>query len=365
MRYVPITACQSGMRLAKKVYNEEGMVLLSENVELSDSFIKRLRDMGVSYVYVEDMHTEGINAPNILSEETRKEANRTIRGEFKRLMTGSVLRKQSGPSDMNGAFSRLLDNIIDDISSHEDAMVMLGDIQTADLYVFKHSLNVCVYTTMFGIHHGYAKEELKMLAMGALLHDIGKTQLDLQILNKPGRLSDYEFSHIKSHAELGFRILKNEPNIPLIVAHCAYQHHERLNGSGYPRGIVSEHIHEYAKWIAIADSFDAMTSHRVYRSAMQPHEALEILYTGSGTLYDQSMLALFRDRIAVYPLGMTVELSTGEVGIISKINSKIPQRPIVRLLLDPEGKPYPDMRDIDLSLKLNVVITGYRTDIMV
>src|SRR5690606_31030104 len=99
-----------------------------------------------------------------------------------------------------------------------------------------------------------------------------------------------EFAEIKKHPTYGFEILKDEPNISLLAAHCAFQHHERINGSGYPRGLVGDDIHEYAQWVGVADSYDAITSHRVYRDAKLPHEALEILYTGAGTLYDTSKI---------------------------------------------------------------------------
>lgn len=357
MRWVPISTCKEGMQLAKKIYNEEGMVLLGEGITLSTLYIERLRGMGISHVYVEDPRTEGIVAPDLLSEKTRQEANKMIRTEFKQLMMDSSKRKRTVPA-LGKSFLSTLDHIIDDVTGHEETMVLLGDLQTTDHYVFRHSLNVCVYSTLFGVHYGYSRDELKCLSMGALLHDIGKTQIDIDILNKPGRLADKEFEHMKTHAELGFRLLKDVPNIPLLAAHCALQHHERLNGTGYPRGIEGNEIHEYAKWIAIADSYDAMTTNRVYRKAMLPHEALEILYTGSNTLYEQHMLTLFRDRIAVYPLGMTVKLSTGEIGVVSRINAHNPQRPIVRLLEDPEGQDYKDLHEVDLSASLNVVIVG-------
>ncbi|MDT8975437.1 HD-GYP domain-containing protein [Paenibacillaceae sp. P-4] len=360
MRWVPIQACRAGMRLAKQIYNEEGLVLLKEQVELNTAYIQRLEAMGVSYVYVEDDRTEGIHAPDVLSDETRRLANMTIRKQFKQLIDEAMTRKRAASnSTLNREFFDVLDAIIGDLYGNHKAMVMLNDMQTTDHYLFRHSLNVCVYTTLLGLHHGYPRNELRTLSMGALLHDIGKTQINLEVLNKPGSLSDAEFAHMKQHAEIGYRMLKDEPNIPLLAAHCAYQHHERLNGSGYPRGIKSPDIHEYAKWIGITDSYDAMTTHRVYRKAMLPHEALEILYTGSGTQYEQGMLELFRDRMAVYPIGMSIHLNTGETCVVARIHAECPQRPVVRVLYDADGNPLKTPHEIDLSKKLHVMIVGY------
>ncbi|MNE45403.1 Cyclic di-GMP phosphodiesterase response regulator RpfG [compost metagenome] len=141
------------------------------------------------------------------------------------------------------------------------------------------------------------------------------------------------------------------------AAHCAYQHHERLNGSGYPRNLVGNQIHEFARWIAITDTYDALTTHRVYRSAMLPHQAMEIIYGGCGDLYEKEMLEMFRDHVAIYPLGMGVTLSTGEKGVVAKIHSDIPQRPVVRVLTDPMGADLKSPHDVDLKQVLSVVIT--------
>ena len=119
-----------------------------------------------------------------------------------------------------------------------------------------------------------------MIGLGSMLHDIGKIAVSKEILLKPGKLTEEEFQVIKTHTTEGFEMLRNSYSVPLLVAHCAFQHHERLDGSGYPRGIKSKDIHDYAKVIAVADVFDAVTSNRVYRSAMLPHEGLEMLYAG-------------------------------------------------------------------------------------
>ncbi len=152
-------------------------------------------------------------------------------------------------------------------------------------------------------------------------------------------------------------MLKDEPNIPLLAAHCAYQHHERIDGSGYPRGIKGNEIHDFAKWIGIVDSYDAMTSQRVYRNAMLPHQAVEALYSGSDILYDTSMLQLFRDKVAIYPIGLTVKLNTGQSAVVSDINSTCAHRPVIRVLTDEYGMELKSPFDMDLSKNLNVLIS--------
>lgn len=145
--------------------------------------------------------------------------------------------------------------------------------------------------------------------------------------------------------------------MPLLAAHCAFQHHERENGSGYPRGIKGNEIHDYAKLIAIIDSYDAMTTHRPYRLAMLPHQAMEILFSGVETLYDYKKVALFRDNVAIYPLGLSVKLSTGEKGVVVVINPAIPQRPTIRIMEGADGEKITQPYEVDLSKQLTVFVS--------
>lgn len=355
MRLVSVSRLQEGMRLGKKIYNDDGLVLLADGVELNSSLIRRLNRMDIGYVYVEDQATEDVEIPELLHDETRSEALKAIRGQFQEMSHSSGIMK--GFYHLGKKFSGVMDNILDDLASQEDPMIMLHDMNTADNYLYVHSLNVCLYTLVLGIAHGYSKSELKVLGLGALLHDIGKTQIPTRIVHKPGKLDDEEFRIMQSHTEIGFRILKDEPNIPLLAAHCALQHHERINGTGYPRKLKGDEIHEYAKWLGVADSYDAMTSNRVYKKAMLPHQAVEALYVGSGTLYEQKQLELFRDRVAIYPLGVSVALSNGYRGVVVKVDPSTPHRPVIRVLEGPEGEPVSPF-ELDLAKSLSVVISG-------
>lgn len=356
MRLIPISLLKPGMVLGKKIYSNEGLILLAEGVKLTDSLIRRLGGLDLSYIYIEDAKTEDIIIPDMLTEQTRLQAIRSIRTGFKNLeerpkVKGSFLH-------LGKTFSGMMENMMDEISSVNESMVLLTDMNTNDYNLYQHSLNVCLYTMVLGISYGYSREEIRTLGLGALLHDIGKTRIAMSLIQKPGRLTDAEFREVQKHTEIGFQILKDEPNIPLLSAHCALQHHERLDGSGYPRGLEGSEIHEYAKWIAITDSYDAMTTHRVYKPAMLPHQAVEMMYAGSGTLYEQKFLAMFRDRVAIYPPGMTVRLSTGETGVVSKINNNVPHRPFIRILNNSYGEELSVPYEIDLSESLAVMISG-------
>lgn len=356
MRLLPTRSCVSGMRLAKAILNEDGIILLGVQVELNDKLISRLQQMGVDYVYIEDADSEDVEVNDPIQDETRIKALGEIKTAFRSMLDTSSSKLVSKHPIMGKSFTRVLESIISDLQEHKGALMMLTNLNVMNNFLYQHSLNVTLYTVMLGIVHGYSKNDLFTLALGCMLHDIGTTKIRQELLNKTGKLTPEEFKEMQSHTMEGFQLLKNEGNVPLLAAHCALQHHERLDGSGYPRGIKGKEIHEFAQLIAITDSYDAMTTHRPHRYAMLPHQAMEVLYGCSGTLYERKKVALFRDHIAIYPLGLTVRLNTGEKGIVVSINPLFPQRPVVRVIQLPDGSRPNDLYEVDLSQKLTLLI---------
>lgn len=362
MLMLPITKCRAGMKLAKKVFSDEGQVLLSDGIELTDKFLDRLKNKGINYLYIEDPRLEGVVIPELLSEETMRESMRVIRDSFRNYADSSKQTSKVTYPYVGKNMRNMMKQIMQELEHNREAMIMLMNMNTVDQYLYVHSMNVCVYATLLGIANGYDEEKLMTLGLGAMLHDIGKTQISRDILMKPDQLSDGEYMEMKRHAERGYYLLKDEPNIPLLSAHCAYQHHERLNGTGYPRGLKGDEIHEFAKWLGIVDSYDAMTSNRIYRNARLPHQAMEILFTGSETLYDTRMLSVFRDKVAIYPIGISVNLSNGLKGVVVHVNPQFIQRPVVRIMMDEDGQPVQAPYDLDLAVHLNVMIVEINFD---
>lgn len=331
--------------------------MLGADVELTEQLIRKLQEHGISYLYVGDPRTDDLVIPELISQETRQRSVSQIRSTFRRLM--SETNRKAHPGLLAKEMKVVLTMIIDDLSDKKDAMIMLMDLSVTDHYLYQHSLNVCIYACMLGMHAGYDRETLTMLGLGALLHDIGKTKIPLDILNKKDKLTVLEWETVKSHTELGFQMLKDEPNIPLLSAHCALQHHERLDGSGYPRGLKGDDIHEFAQWIGLIDSYDAMTTQRPYRPTLLPHQAMEMLFAGAGTLYNLSMVEMFRDKVAAYPLGSTVRINTGETGVVVDINASSPMRPVIRLLENERGEPLAQPHEVDLTKQLSIMIVEY------
>ncbi|MBP2240429.1 putative nucleotidyltransferase with HDIG domain [Cytobacillus eiseniae] len=356
MRLVTTTSVEAGAILAKSIYNEKGSVLLSEGVELKAEMIQRLETLGITYIFIKDKQTEDIEYKSTLSDPVRKKAIYTINQTFQEIQKDIQLSNSFVVEKASRRLSELIRFLMTELDGNKELLNLLSDAFVYDNYIFSHSLNVTMYSLAIGMELKLSPKELETLGLGAIFHDIGKLKVPLDVLLKPGRLSEDEFIAIKEHAEAGFQLLRKVQTISLIVAHCAYQHHERINGSGYPRGLMGKDIHYFGKIIAVADVFDAVTSNRVYRKAMLPHEGLEILYAGSGTLFEKEIVEAFRLAVAIYPVGITVEISDGRKGIVTHQNTGLGDRPVIRIVEEngEQVNPY----KLDMKNELNVVITS-------
>lgn len=359
MRLEHLDGCQAGTKLGKSIYNENGKVLLSSGTELTDRLIAKLKKYKVSTIYIEDEASEGIEIVESIPEELLVKAVNEIRDGFK-----TVSELNSNGSNFQGmiksgrairSFQKVFRDILSCLTENKNALNLLATTKIHENYVYHHSINVSIYACQLAIENGLPLKNIEEIGLGAMLHDLGKVYIPLEILNKPGKLTDEEFEQVKSHCELGFETLRKIHEIPLTVAHCALQHHERIDGLGYPRGLRDDEIHKYAKIISVVDVFDAVTNPRAYRPSMLPHKGLEVLYAGNGTQFDSKQIHLFRDCIAIYPQGLTVKLSDGRTGIVKKYNFHAVGRPEIRIIRNEENQdvvPY----EIDLSENDNLTI---------
>lgn len=354
MRLVTTKSLKANDILSKPIYHENGNVLIQAGVPLTERIIHRLQDFGISFVYVEDEFTKDIEVSNVISDATRKMAMTTIKTELGEISNHQIIGKAFDTLYLSKNFSNVIEKILTEIKQSDDIISVISDAYCYDSYIFSHSLNVTVYTVGLAVALKYSEKQLYEIGLGAILHDIGKMMVPLGILNKTDRLTNEEFDIIKQHSRAGFDVLRNTPNISLLTAHCAFQHHERLDGSGYPQGLSANEIHPYAKILAVADVFDAVTSNRVYRKAMLPHEGLEILYAGAGTLFDKYIVETFSRTIAIYPIGLTLYLSDGSVGVVVKQNKFFSMRPVVRVF-EREGRKVEPF-DLDLLSERHITI---------
>lgn len=359
MRLVKTSTVESGTRLGKAIYNENGKVLVNKGVKLEGKILQRLIQLGITYIYIDDKQTEGIEFNDPISIELKQEAVATITNTLKKIASEPSSSKSFVLEKSVKQYQNIIRNIILELGSNSELMSILSDVCIHDHYIFNHSLNVTLYALAVGMELKIKQDRLETIGLGSIMHDIGKISVPKEILLKPGRLSKEEFEIMKTHTTEGFEMMRNSYSVPLLVAHCAFQHHERLDGSGYPRGLKDKEIHDFAKLIAVADVFDAVTSNRVYRSAMLPHEGLELLYAGVDRQFETKIVRAFHKAVAIYPVGITVELNDGRKGVVVKQNPTLSDRPMVRVLEDNGSKVQP--YEINLEEKLSVVITGCDT----
>lgn len=355
MRIVVTSTLVPGTLLGKPIHNDQGKILVNANVPLTEMMINRLHKLGISYVFIHDPLSDCLELESAISDELRIESVRKIENAFVQFQNEELYLRWMSLEKSAPQLKGIIESLLKELKNNNDVLSLLTDVFSYDEYIFTHSLNVTMYSLVIGTKLGLNKSQLDLLGLGALLHDVGKMIVPNRILDKPERLTDEEYELIKQHTTAGYEILKEVPNIHTDVAICALQHHERMDGSGYPKGILGKDMHLYSKIIAISDVFDAVTSNRVYRKAMLPHEGLELLYSGSEKLFDAKIVQIFRDSLSIYPTGLTIKLNDGRRGIVARQNAASTDRPIVKIIEENGlelSKPY----EVNLYNELHLVI---------
>lgn len=350
MRRVPTSFLQPGMEVAHPVFSNDGVVLLSEGVKLTADYIRRLEKRGIPFLYITDSISEDIYINDVILESLRVEAIKQVKS-----IINKVVNKNNDFIDSK-MLKSIVNEIVGQLLSNRNVLYDLVDIRSVDDYLYGHSVNVCVLAVMTGITMGYRQDRLEELAVGALLHDLGKSMVPLEILNKRGKLSAEEFEEIKKHPDHSLQILRKKGEISSVSRAIAYQHHERYNGDGYPRGIKKDEFIEPAQIVGMVDVYDAITSERVYKKALPAFEAYEMLSASGDHYFKYDIVKKFLSQVAVYPSGSLVTLSTGQVGIVVENDKSYPLSPKVRAILEPDGTLLKPMRIINLCEVLNVVI---------
>lgn len=334
MRYISIKNLTPDMVLATTLYDNNDNVLLKANHKLTPHNIKRIKKLDYDGLYIYE--DEEIAVHNeLISEQTRINTLRAL----KRLNIEKCLY--------------LANEIVDEIRCSDSMLVETINLSSYDNYTYIHSINVDVLSVITGIALGLTDNQLRNLSQAALLHDLGKTSIPKEIINKPGALTEEEYEEIKKHPFYGYELLKDNDNIASVVRNAVYSHHENEDGTGYPRGLTSDKIHLFAKIIHIADVYDALTAKRIYKDPLNPADALEYMMAHAGTMFDKTVLEAFIRHIAPYPVGTSIILSTGQKALVVKNNEEFLTRPIVKL---------DNGTVINLQSTLNITITELLTN---
>jgi len=347
VKRVLIADLKPGMLVARTLFGDDGTALLPKNTELSEPDIGKLRQLGIGSIYIKDSFVDA-NIPEVVTINVLANLAQDLKTSLANLSAEKTV-------DIN-TLKMGASQLVDDIGKNRHLLPNLEDIHTYDDYLFFHSINVAILSVMTGISLGLHKGDMADLALGSLLHDIGMIMIDPAILNNQEKLTPQQIAEIQKHPEIGFNILHNGYEVSATAAHIAYQHHERFDGSGYPRGLREKQILEHARIAAVADTYHAIITDHPYRRAYSSSEAVMIIKKLTGTHFDPDVVEAFLSNIAPYPEGSMVLLNTGNIAQVTMVDRLRPDTPVIQLICDQNGQILKEKFEIDLRQRSEVAI---------
>lgn len=313
MRFIPMKRAKPGMVLGRAIFDSDDRILLGARVELKQEFIDNLLKRGYSGVYIVDDISQDVDIGETISEELRHKGIKSL----KECNIDAVLN--------------VAQNIVSQILAAKTVSLDLVDLRSFDDYTYCHSVNVAVLSCVTGMEMGLGESELLNLCVGAIFHDLGKSKLSSDILNKPTKLNAEEFEEIKRHPVESYNMIKDRYDIASTSKNAILCHHENEDGSGYPLGLCFDDIHLFAKIIHVMDVYDALTAKRPYKEPYAASEALEYLMGGCGILFEKKVVDAFACCAPIFPKGVEVRLSDGREGIVVRNHKENVLRPEIRL----------------------------------
>jgi HD-GYP domain-containing protein (c-di-GMP phosphodiesterase class II) len=250
--------------------------------------------------------------------------------------------------DIGGA-QQLVEEISDSVSRNPGALISLARLKTADDYTYMHSVAVCAMMVGLSKQLGLSEEQTRSAGMAGLLHDLGKALMPMDVLNKPGKLTENEFNVIKTHPTAGYKLLLGGLNIDPLVLDVCLHHHEKIDGSGYPKGLKTDQISLFAKMGAVCDVYDAITSNRPYKSGWDPAESLRKMAEWANGHFDGKVFQAFVKSLGIYPIGSLVKLTSGRLGVVVEQTGKSLTTPSVKIFFSTKSNLRIPPEVLDLS----------------
>lgn len=360
MRLIPIECVRESSCLGKTIYDDNGRILLKKGTKLTDAVIRKINDLQIYSIYINDEYSSE-EIEDIIRPEVRQKSIKVVKDTFnnierlaKEVEKGpkAAIAKRNREYFMNiyGVAEELLNNIL----SNNNILVSLVDMKSMDNYIYQHSVNVAVISLVIGISLKMNKRDLIELCLGALTHDIGKAFISKDITTKEGDFSEEEYKIYKEHTVKGYDYLRTNFSLKAGSRLIALQHHERVDGLGFPEGLTGDKIHLYSKIVSIANCYDTLTSDCNYRRSIPANEALEYIMAHVNSLFDFDLVNIFSRIIVVYPIGTIVKLSNGDIAKVKGTPPNFPLRPVVEIIKS-ENKENIG-RVIELINELSIVI---------
>jgi len=343
--------------LADTLYTLDGRVLLKEGAKLNPKLIEKINANSIFTIYIHDEHSDAeIN--KLIDPNLRHQGIMLIRDIF----NAAGFRDPQGEwkpqsiFEYMDALKKLTDDVLYDLSSAKDAQLEYIDIKNVDNYLFSSAFNTAILSVLIGWQMGLGNEMIRHLFMGAIFHDIGMAILPPEVIYKKEELTTEEKMLILMHPKKGHAYLKEHAFLSAYIKAIAFQHHEHVDGTGYPSRTSAPDIHQLAQIVGIADIYDAMTSDRPYRRALSPAEAIEYVMGTAGRHYDLSMVNFFVNKINPYPTGSLVKLNTGQIAVVDAVPKGLPLRPDIRIISGTKGAY--KYEAVELRQNNNLVIEG-------
>ena len=347
MIFVPQYKLKNGMKLASDLdlnyTTKSEAILLKKGTILTKENIDNLIKFAVLGAYIEDGRTN-----EILDYKFRMESVLAIRGIFEVCENTHQILDENTIKQIEKVSEKLVSNI----NKNKGITIGISDLQTYDENTYLHSLSVAVISIAIGTELKLNWEQLCNLGVCAILHDIGKVEIPIELISKPAKLTNEEYDVVKTHASLGANYIIENKEMHNDIYLGVISHHEKFDGTGYPNGLEEETIPLFGRIITVADVYDALTANRPYRQPIKPSEAIEYIMGGVGTSFDYNIVKAFLNKIEPYPIGAHVILSDGRRGKIIKGNHSYPLRPILKII---GGKEEILDLENDFNLK-NIVI---------
>jgi HD-GYP domain-containing protein (c-di-GMP phosphodiesterase class II) len=371
MRRVLTEHLRTGDRIGRDILSHfDETPLLRAGTRVSDSYRQSLLRSSITSVWVDDGLSDGIEPLEVLGEDTKRKASAAIHKAFRDISQSFVVGR-SLTRETAGEMRKVAELICTDVAANVHSALALNDLASADGYTMRHSLAVTALGLSLGLRvmrkFGWVDDQgnrrfdnidrrLSMLGVGLLLHDIGKLGVPSAILRKTGPLTEEEWTAMRSHPDMGVRILQQADGISAVSRAVVRSHHERWDGGGYPAGMVGAEIHQFARIASVADVFDALTSDRSYRRALPAHDGWSYIVSRAGQDFDPEVVEVFASSVAPHPPGTGVVLSDGRFGIVKDVRPAAVMQPIVRIVSRDGGSRAAVGAEIDLSQCPDVTI---------
>ena len=328
-----------GMIIDQVIKDPTGRNLVVQGSAIDDYIISSLLKLGIMSVYIREGNSDPDDPDAILSPKaaamvkqlrTDDRSKVTLSDSVRqRVSTGvQYIFNNTNSEELTQATNQIADSLMEAINENDAIAVDISSLKTSDEYTFKHSVDVASMGMIIAKNRGLSTKEVQQIGVSGLLHDLGKSRIPNEILNKPGRLTEEEFEVMKTHPVLGYNMIKDKPELSTATKLGVLQHHEKMNGNGYPLKLQGDQITPFARILSVADIYDALVTERPYKDAFSPRDAVEMIMAMTGDL-DIHMIQSFLNSVILYPVDSIIKLSTGEFAKIVQNIPGYPTRPTV------------------------------------